>query len=488
MPHFIKLLILTCTVGIIFSSCSDDVKYYRQLTADGKFFYKGSYPVSETEVDGLNCYRIVSRKDQIQSVEFLKAGKLQMSALGFARKTFTEEGGTILIATADQFGLPLAKEDGYYFERLSKDKNGKFNRLEFLDRNRHPMANQGIGYVVIESDERNRRAKSWYRVGADQPVRNQEGVFGIQRAFNDQDLIVEWVYLDLNKRPMEDKNGIAYVHIDHDEAGNETSVSKFDLHYKLISSTGQASTIKSKYDESGNKTETTYHDSFGKIITSPEGLTITIFKHDNAGNLINQSFYDSMRKPVNYNGHFQYGWAWDKMGRCKKAFYIKNSDKNSEELDFYVKYMYNESGDLVEERRYNPQHVLLEENGVAIKKYTYDGAHSMTAFMTLNSKEELTPFESNVAQIRWSYNDRGDRIESRYWDEKGNLTGGEQHVAINKFAYNTCGFLIEQNVYDSLKQPVEFDGVSTIRYSYDSKENFVGTTRLNKNGEQISEN
>jgi hypothetical protein len=50
-----------------------------------------------------------------------------------------------------------------------------------------------------------------------------------------------------------------------------------------------------------------------------------------------------------------------------------------------------------------------------------------------------------------------------------------------------CGFLVEQNVYDRLKRPIDYDGVSTIRYTYDSKENFVGVTKLNKDGEQVRE-
>ena len=117
--------------------------------------------------------------------------------------------------------------------------------------------------------------------------------------------------------------------------------------------------------------------------------------------------------------------------------------------------------------------------------FGFDGAHNMISYQTFDAEGYLVPFESGIAHIRWTYNTMGEKIEARYFDADGDLKGGRQHEAINKYVFDECGQLIEQSFYDSLEQPINFDGAAVIKYNYDPSGNYTGETRLDKNGNAV---
>jgi hypothetical protein len=153
-------------------------------------------------------------------------------------------------------------------------------------------------------------------------------------------------------------------------------------------------------------------------------------------------------------------------------------------IDYLILFQYDAGRNLVEERRCNARNELLEENGIAIHRFGYDGAYNNISYQTFNAKGKATAFNGGVSRVNWRYNEWGEKVETRYYNTNDELQGGSQHEAINRFVYDDCGFITEISYYDSLDHPIDFDGAAIIKYKYKDR-TFVGIERFDKNGNPV---
>ena len=469
--------------AILLSSCGEKVEYFRRINLNGKFQYTGIFPVNKAEVASNNCYKFTSFGGRLESIEFLKNGRLSLSDFGFARLVYEYYENVVMVSWEDQFALPMRIENTHTYERLHITKEGVYDQLDFLDRNFHPVIVDGIRFVNLESDNKGRRATSWYH-GPDGKLTEKEGVYGIKRKFNDEDMIVEQMFLDRNGNPGSDIRGLTYMRSVFDPSGNHVTLSYLDIDDKPVESLDGVATTRWKYDKFGNTIETAYYDRFDNIVNGIQGIAFNTFTYDLAGNQISRAFFDSLMRPAPFEGFVKFNWFYDKQGFCTRQAFFREKD-DSVYLDYSIRFIYDESGNLREERRYGSSMKLEEENGIAVRFFGYDGAHNMVSYQTYDAEGYLVPFEKGIADIKWSYNISGEKIECRYYDPDGNLKGGKYHEAINRSVYDECGFLLEQSLYDSLDQPMNFNGVSRVEFSYDDFGRLVEELKFDKDGTRI---
>jgi hypothetical protein len=389
----------------------------------------------------------------------------------------------MLISLENEFSLPILIEDIYTYERLRLNDKAKYDQLDFLDRNFHPVIKDGIRFVKLESDNMGRREKSLYHDRHGKIIK--VGVRGIKRIFDDHHRIIEQIYIDQSGNAMKDENGVASIRWEYDAFGNEIRLSYFDIQKKPFEAVDGMATTRWKYDKYGNKIETVFYDRFDNIVNATGGVAINTFAYDEPGNVITRSYYDSLRRPVPFQGHVKMNFFMDKEGFCKKEVFFKKDERDSIYLDFAVTYLYDPSGNMREQKRYDKSMKLAEENGIARYVYEYDGAHNNTSYQTYDAAGNPVAFSTGIARIKWQYNVKGEKIETRYFDVQGNLKGDQQHVAINRFSYDECGQILERTYYDSLDQLTDFDGVAVIKYNYDDHDGLQVEIKLDKNGRKV---
>lgn len=476
-PCFIFVLVLFC-------ACGERIEYFRQVSLVGGYRYVGRIPVPEAEAGRVNCYRIVSYKNRIERVEYLQAGKPALSELGFATKEYEYFEDKVLISCQNQFGLPILIDDQYTYERYHLNENGFCDRLEFLDRNFHSMNVDDLRYISMEPDDRGNVVQ--LRYFGDNGRSTKNGVYGKKLKYDENDQMIEGIFQDQSGKTMQDEDGVAAVRYYYDASGNQLRISYFDADDKPFEPYDGMATTRWKYDRYGNKFETIYYDRFDNIVNATQGIAINTYTVDKAGNLISRAYFDSLRNPAPFNGFVKINFFYNKDGYRTKSVFFK--EKNDSVLqDHAVRFIYDNVGNLREERTYDAFMKPLERNGIAVQMFGFDGAHNMISFQTFDAEGYLVPFESGIAHIRWIYNTMGEKIETRYFNIDGDLKGGRQHEAINKFVYDECGQLIERSYYDSLEQPTNFDGAAVIKYNYDPSGNYTGETRLDKNGNAVEE-
>ncbi len=190
---------------------------------------------------------------------------------------------------------------------------------------------------------------------------------------------------------------------DEIEINNYNSNSEGSLFYKVIN----------KYDETGNRIEENWYKSDGSLDRK------YIYKYDEKGNIIEEKKYYS-------DGNMAWGYS-DKYNEKGKKIKRKFYDKHNGSLSSKGTYSYNEKGNMIEFKVYEP-----------------DGSLS---------------FKST-----FRYDEKGNRIEENVYKSDGSLL---QKIT---YKYNEKGNRIEENVYKSDRS---LDFKITLKYKFDKMGNWI---------------
>ena len=248
------------------------------------------------------------------------------------------------------------------------------------------------------------------------------------------------------------KNGFSSTRFLIDEYDNVIERSYYNKENKPVSNRGHAS--KHLYDLSNMSTVTTSLDIDGELMS---GIATTINSYDENGYLKRKRFFDSDGQPVS---SFQGVHEW--------------------------RYTKSKFGELVEGRYFGEDGTpIAHTDGFHMFRNGASKTGDRLWFETYGSAEEkISPSKCFRTEHVW--NEFGQRIGRKCFDEKGEPTRNKYGVFYSSRIYNSEGRFIRTEYFDEQLAPIEGnDGIHRIDYEYDTYGNKTSSRPFSLEGELL---
>ncbi len=207
-----------------------------------------------------------------------------------------------------------------------------------------------------------------------------------------------------------------------------------------------------------------------------------VYTRDRKGHITSQTFHANNDPRIDQsaicdaNGIYGYRFTLDSVGRRTRLQYIgaDGSPVCNKRGVAAISYAYDANGALIEENCYDLDgQPALNEELWATLRCERDSLERITTYRLYDTEGKLTNKKENgVAGVVNTYDDKGNIIEGRFFDNTGapaNLIGG---YAIHRCKYDRNGRLIEVSYYDVDEQPtVSGEGVFRYEFGYDKRGN-----------------
>ncbi|MCP5502694.1 MAG: hypothetical protein H7A25_22540 [Leptospiraceae bacterium] len=454
-------------------------------------FSKARYP-SETYLDDIGrTFFIFSNKEKRKNIFkkklFLKNGK---------RYDKAEFSGihTIILTKADnQYLVELFSKAWHVISRsgFGTMENGNFYVLQPFNSMIQKRVYDSFGNLVEESYLDNYLKPAPIKIGK------------IQYAYNKAGNLLSISHYSPEGTAIPDEYGVHLYAYKYDEYGNQIRESKYDSKGHLKPDSQKKTIIENRYDKFGNMILEAYYDKDRKLISGTGSIAIYRFYYDRKGNLTKGKYYNKHKKLTNnYEGIAYYTYKYNSQGlvssveyRNKKGQEVKNSEKV-----FRYEYTYDSLGNILQERRYHTEGVLLR-SPYAIINYTHHGK-------LISSKEFLddigNPVEAGIAYAnivldkednfliqdsisptshilcygyakKEIFYDEKNRVSLvRFLNKEGSLV--ENGIAVLKYDYDLSNHLILAEYFDFRGQHKSLPGSHSVRYIYDKNGNLNSST------------
>ncbi len=255
----------------------------------------------------------------------------------------------------------------------------------------------------------------------------RDGVYGLQRKFNELGLTVTAISLDRHDQKMIDKVGNAVNTITYDELGNALELAMFDTTDKPTLNIYGWHKATLRYDSYGNLIERAYFDTNNASVANlNEGIYKETSRYDVRGNPVEWSYFDTEGQPM-----------------LHKEGYHRVTGK------------YNERGKRIEWALFGIEGAPVADLTDKIHKVTghYDAHGNPVEWVYFDAKNQPTLNKDGYHRVTGIYNERGQRTEWMYFDIDGasvaNLTDGTHKMTGR---YDTRGNQIEWVYFDEKGQ------------------------------------
>lgn len=355
---------------------------------------------------------------------------------------------------------------------LDYDENGFVTELRYVSNPAYNDAasdSDGVAGYRYERDELGRVVKLWYlaylgeRGSARYPedygiVGLKNGVSGIRFAYNEQNELAEYAYLDKDGAPIRNSRGF--------------------------------SCAKLRYDEHHNQVETRYYDVEGKPVRQAGGFAVYALAYDGRGNRIESHFYDTAEEPVrNTDGYAEARASYDQQGRMLEAGFFGPDGQPVETVEGYAAlgFVYDEAGRLREQSWFGPDGApCLTAQSCAKQSWEYDesGRIVATRFFGLDGKPCLNG--DGLAEKRLTLDGRGRCVELRCYGTDGKPCVTAYGYSSFEQEYDEAGNLVELRFFGADGKPVALaEGYASLRTVYDERGNPILERYFGVKGESV---
>ena len=368
---------------------------------------------------------------------------------------YDDEGNNIMRKLIDGDGNVVIGKSGYAQARQSYDENGFLVKLEFLDKDGNRTNNVEEGGDISSI---------------------------VKFTVDDKGLDLSMAYYDTEDKPIENLQGVHKMVCEYDSVGNITRLDYLDKNLKPAQCMGFNSGIRYKYNDKYMYETMSFYDKDGNLTYDNNGVAVCQYTYDKTGNVIKYEYLDKDGKTLinSYRGYAVEEVSFDILGNIKKISYYNSSLKPCMSTAGFhsIEYTYDEK------TNFNTEVKCCNANNAVIKidKYTYDDNGNILSQWEVNGSGTLQGVVSH-----YEY-DKNNRIVKTY---RTNLSGtrvNAQGVNYCEFdsKYDERGNVIETSYWDVKENPAvdEYKAHKRIK-KYDERNNYVYEKNLGKDGKPL---
>lgn len=401
----------------------------------------------------------------------------------------------------DQENNPTVdKTSGYAsFEQIYE--NGKWIEGRYFGTDGQPALQLKGGYSTIKNTYDNnsgrRTARAYYGLDG-QPVLHRETYCAIMEdVYNDRGLLEERRYLGMDgKLTTRPDTGYASIKYQYDTTQDYvTAGSYYDAQGEsAVWKKGGYASYVDTYDINGNWESGSYFDVAGyPVLREDTGYAVIHNKYNSDNQRIRQEYwgiddklvlgkndklaameikYDKRGYACEYRyfglegalalredtGYAAAAYEYDDWGNIVKGFFydtdgnltIRKESGDSSYQDIY------EGNRLLESRSYNAKTLCSRsDTGWAIARYNYNDKKQWTGTSYFNAEDSPVRHKTNYyAEMKQSYDNRGNISEIRYYDEHGEpLIKIDTSYACIRYEYDLCGQITRESYFDTTGAP-----------------------------------
>ena len=343
---------------------------------------------------------------------------------------------------------------------------GRVAEMTFFDVDGNPVISTSwdAHKVVYTYDTRcNGTSQAYY--GADaEPLTNRVGGFMNRYEFDSTDRQTLNQVIGLNGELTRNSYGTAQARTEYTD-GFASRVVRMDTegHAARMSQAGDGlAIIHYQYDDKGDQTQVSYFDETDKPLNNTAGIQTARYVWSPNRMLLRTEYFDLNGAPTaNNSGIHRYDYVRDEKGRVIQTSYFDNAGKpvadNLDEI-YMVKYKYDEAGRSYSKSFWKDADTKMERwDGSHEHVTVYDADGRAIELSTFDKDGKLFVTKAGYSRITTIYNSLGQVAEHRYYNDKTPITMAESMVNgfhLIKFTYDAAGRVSSVAYFASNGDPV----------------------------------
>ena len=461
-----------------------------------------SYPVEEKDIKYGETYEILFPDHNQRVVKFYKDGKLTNGGYfeTAIAKIIEKENGLFEIHyynPDESYNSNLL-----YCVRITQVDKDKNSVEHYLDVNGNRVYRNSIFETQWKYDPITESYHSSYMDKKGRLIPNDNGIFHEKRVLDKKERTIVFEGSDKKHRAKNDKYYIAKYEMDFNDDHKRTNYRLYDESGDFAYHLNDYN-LTYEFDERGNINKITTLDNKGERTYDQNGASIYEYTYDLYDRETSVKRYNKHYRPVIANDdYFHKVKEYDSLGRVLfEAYYypgyvMKFTDSKlaaqkytyqgdsiilEHNVDVYNNVFEDDNNVAVTRRLLNPKmetiketfldasgnYAKTEDNVVEYKnKYDLNGNTIETvAFDSLGHRKE---FDADVAIICWEYDERGNKLKTTYYNKDYNLAITADSVTYNIYKYDNNNRLIERTNYNQNMKPSEISNVFRTRFYINS--------------------
>ena len=256
---------------------------------------------SYVDSDGDSGVELVYLEDNIQiTISLNKQGNPHVNNRGYAQKLeqFDEKSRLILARWYDVDNNPVVNEDGLYGIHVDYNELENSQIIAYLDRHGNPYKNsEGWTYKKIISIENTKTQEIHFYDNEMNPSEDQEGDVAYRREVY-EDGSITFVSLDAFGNPHNNKNGYAWRKVTLDEKDRITTELWYDVSGIPFANEQGDYGLAYKYDDNNMATIVVYLNEKGNPHINKSGCSAIRRIKDMYGRVVKEMWLDDDLKPI----------------------------------------------------------------------------------------------------------------------------------------------------------------------------------------------
>lgn len=372
-------------------------------------------------------------------------------------------------------GKPSFTNIGMVSEKYEYDNNGYLSKIVLLDDRDNMVdistSNANYAYKVYKNDDRGNTLEVMM---LDRYGKNVEAASGVWRTVTTYDSVgneIEDFYYDKNNKATTFYGYQSSTKLEYDKFNRPIEKAYFDSEGKPTICNDGFHKITFEYNTLGNLVKYSFYGNNGKLIKSSEMYAQMVIDYDERGNVLSGKQLDENGNPtLNSNGYASFKNVYDPTNNVRIAdYYFDTKGKQTDAR----KFKYDKRGNIIEVRHIDENEQLSKNT--TIEHYEYDNLDRVTRLYYTDAENNLTNLsETKYSQIRYEYDQHGNRTKTTYWDKDNNPSYNhvKTHVIIKKF--DSMDNLIYWKDLDINGNPNSAESnYPEVRYKYDIRGNQI---------------
>lgn len=442
---------------------------------EGNFLFYDSDP-SEKVIGGDNLQQIVFIPRSRLPITTVGEGLVSLAAVAEQRAfennsieqwqiRFDSRGRVLNLAYLDHFGKPAGDQYHHSSFVFTPDDQGRAAKVRDYNRNGGRMHLYESRLKYQQDGGRIVELESLYSVepNLEKPVEGGEGVFRIQRTYDqDHNLIEERFYGLDRKLKANAETGSAINRYKYNEAGDVLEAGFFGADEKPKDSIPEnAAMVKYKYDENGICAEKSYYDKTGELKKGKAGAAFELILLNHKDLTVERRYLDEKGRPVPSS-----------KPAVKAAKLVQKFDNNA---------------NIIEEWYYG-----ANDKPFAGYKAKYDGRGNLTEITFYAGDNKIfQPRDKGASTIRFRYDELDGVAEVTFYDARGSLVDRkDMKIAGIWIARDRRGFPVDTKFFDKdreiKKYRIEgYTPVAEIKMLFDTRGLTIQAKYLDQKGKPV---